>query len=63
MTQQELKDIPKTPQEARRQKGPVPLMAIFLALGLFAVLFLFFGLPLIDSIHDDVQGTAIESRN
>lgn len=52
MEQQALKDIPKTPQEVKRQKGPTPLSGIMLALGLFVVLFLFWGLPLINSVAD-----------
>ena len=53
MEQQALKDIPKTPQEAKRQKGPIPLNAIFLVLGLFAVLVLYWILPLISgNMHD-----------
>ena len=39
---QELSDIPKTGEEAKRQKGPVPLVAIMLAFGLLAALILFF---------------------
>jgi hypothetical protein len=41
---QELSDVPKTKEEARRQKGPIPLTAIFLAIGL-AVVFILFFLP------------------
>lgn len=33
---------PKTAQEYKRQKGPVPLIAILLALGLIAAGILFF---------------------
>jgi hypothetical protein len=51
MEQQELKDIPKTKAEERRQKGPVPMTAIFLALGLLAVFLFFFGLPLLDAAN------------
>ena len=35
-------DIPHTWREYNRQKGPIPLTAIFLALGLIAVFILFF---------------------
>ncbi|MCE7886634.1 MAG: hypothetical protein DYH13_03915 [Alphaproteobacteria bacterium PRO2] len=41
---QALEDDPKTPQEAARQRGPMPLTAIFLVLGLIAA-FLFFFVP------------------
>ncbi|MDB5491807.1 MAG: hypothetical protein JWO78_1656 [Micavibrio sp.] len=41
---QEIKDVPKTGQEYRRQKGPVPLWAILMALCLIAA-FVFFFLP------------------
>lgn len=44
---QALTDDPKTPEEARRQRGPVPLLAIFLAIGL-ALAFIFFFLPVFD---------------
>ncbi len=47
MTQQQdqqMNDIPRTPQEVRRQKnGPIPMNAVFLALGLGAVLLLYYG--------------------
>ena len=56
MEKQELKDPPKTPQEYRRQKGPIPATAIFLALGLFAVLFLVWGLPIIENLVPDKYG-------
>ena len=39
---QALKDIPKTPEEERRQKGPVPLNAVFLVIGLFLVFLLYY---------------------
>lgn len=51
--QQELKDIPRTQQEVRRQKGPIPLNAILLVVGLGAVLLLFFGLPVLETIIGD----------
>ena len=41
---QALKDIPETGQEEKRQRGPIPLNAIFLVLGLFLV-FLFYYAP------------------
>jgi hypothetical protein len=56
MEQQALKDIPKTPQEYRRQKGPVPMIAIFLVIALFAVLFFFWGLPIIENLVPDEYG-------
>ncbi|HEY8190863.1 MAG TPA: hypothetical protein VIG74_00460 [Alphaproteobacteria bacterium] len=40
---QRLSDPPRTKKEARRQKGPVPVTAIFLALAFIVVLALFFG--------------------
>jgi hypothetical protein len=41
---QQMNDIPRTPQEVRRQKnGPIPMNAVFLALGLGAVLLLYYG--------------------
>lgn len=39
---QKLSDIPKTPSEARRRKGPVPLIAIIMAALLLLVWLLFF---------------------
>jgi hypothetical protein len=56
MAQQALKDVPENANEYRHQKGPIPLNAIFLALGLFAVLFFFFGLPIIENIVPDKFG-------
>jgi hypothetical protein len=56
MAQQALKDIPETPQEYRRQKGPVPMIAIFLVIALFAALFFFWGLPIIENIVPDKFG-------
>ena len=53
MEQQSLKDIPQTPQEYRRQKGPIPPVAIFLVLGLLAVFLLFFGAPILDIFTGD----------
>ncbi len=53
MENQALKNVPKTEEAVRRQKGPIPLNAIFLCLGLLAVLFLFFGLPLIETLVND----------
>ena len=56
MAQQALKDIPETPQEYRRQKGPVPIIAILLVIALFAALFFFWGLPIIEDIVPDKFG-------
>jgi hypothetical protein len=41
---QAIKDVPKTKQEFRRQRGPVPVWAIVMALCLIAA-FVFFFLP------------------
>ncbi len=41
--EQKMKDIPKTRKEAERQKGPIPLTALFLTIGLLGVFLLFFG--------------------
>lgn len=41
---QALKDVPKNPQQYRRQKGPVPVWAIIMAICLIAA-FVFFFLP------------------
>jgi hypothetical protein len=38
---QKMSDIPKTKAEEDRQRGRIPLIAIFLALGLFAAWALF----------------------
>jgi hypothetical protein len=49
---QQLEDVPRTKNEERRQKGPMPLTAVFLCLGLAAVCVLFFGPALIGAaIH------------
>jgi hypothetical protein len=45
---QELEDVPATQREAERRKGPIPPSAIFLAIGLVAVLILFFGPAIIE---------------
>jgi hypothetical protein len=42
MGQQALKTPPHSPQEYRRQKGPVPMIAIFLVICFLAVLIAFF---------------------
>jgi|GEM_PF-4142682 len=47
-----MEDVPRTAAEYRRQKGPVPPAAIFLALGLALAVGLFFGLPAIQSMID-----------
>lgn len=52
MGQQALKDIPKTTEQAKRQKGPIPLNALFIVFGLLAVLVLYWVLPLLESVGE-----------
>ncbi len=48
--EQKIPDTPHTKAGYKRQKGPIPLSALFLALGLLAVFVLFWGLPLAESV-------------
>lgn len=49
MEQQAMKDVPKTAKEYRRQKGPIPLAAILLSIGLVIVFLLYFMPAIISS--------------
>jgi len=51
---QAIKDVPKTKQEYRRQKGPVPIWAIMLAICLIAA-FIFFFLPVFTGPESNPQ--------
>ena len=46
-----MKDIPETRREERRQKRPVPLVAVLLALALAAAFILFTGPALITTLR------------
>lgn len=48
---QELEDEPRTDEEARRRKGPIPRNALFIAIALFIAVMLFYGPALIDAFH------------
>jgi hypothetical protein len=51
--EQKIPDTPRTMAEYKRQKGPIPLSALFLAIGLLAVFALFWGLPLLESLFEN----------
>lgn len=47
---QALKPAPKIPREYRRRKGSVPATAIFMGMAFFAVLLLFWGAPIMETL-------------
>lgn len=51
--EQRMPDIPKTHREAQRRKGPTPLIAIFLVMGLIAACLLFFGPAFIGTFQEN----------
>ena len=49
----EMKDTPRTKRETERQKGPIPLVAILLVLGLLAAFLLFFVPALVGAVSGE----------
>jgi len=46
-------DVPKTTKETKRQKGPIPPVAIFLAIGLVVAFIAFFGPAWVSALKID----------